>query len=47
MIHRTCRAFFPHHARRIVRGAVLADARSIHAGIRGAKMRAAFRRATA
>ena len=23
--HRSCRSFFPHHARRIVRGAVIAD----------------------
>ena len=45
--HRSCRSFFPHHARRIVRGAVIEDATSIHAGIRSAKMRAASRRATA
>ena len=45
--HRSCRSFFPHHARRIVRGAVIADATSIHTGIRCAKMRAASRRATA
>ena len=45
--HRSCRSFFPHHARRIVRGAVIADATSIHAGICCAKMRAASRRAAA
>ena len=45
--HRSCRSFFPHHARRIVRGAVIEDAITIHAAIRSAKMRAASRRATA
>ena len=45
--HRSCRSFFPHHARRIVRGAVIEDATTIHAAIRSAKMRAASRRATA
>ena len=45
--HRSCRSFFPHHARRIVRGAVIEDATSIHAGIRSTKVRAASRRAAA
>ena len=45
--HRSCRSFFPHHARRIVRGAVIEDAITIHAAIRSAKMRAASRRAAA
>ena len=50
-LQRSCKlsfgAIFPHHARRIVRGAVIEDATTIHAAIRSAKMRAASRRATA
>ena len=40
--HHTCRDFLPHHARRIVRSAVLEDARAMHEGIRRAKSRGAF-----
>ena len=41
LYHRSCRSFFPHHARRIVRAAVIEDARAIHDGIRRLKMRLA------
>ena len=37
--HRTCRHFFPHHARRVSRAVVLADARMIHGGISRIKFR--------
>ena len=40
--HHTCRSFLPHHARRIVRSAVLEDARSLHEGLRRIKSRGAF-----
>jgi len=44
LYHRTCRSFFPHHARRIVRGVVLEDARGIIDGIRRLRMREAAHR---
>ena len=40
--HHTCRSFLPHHARRIVRSAVLEDARAMHEGLRRIKSRGAF-----
>ena len=39
LYHPSCPCFFPHHARRVSRAVVFADARAIHSGISRVKFR--------